>query len=320
MSALAVLPSTATTAITGDTLGGWDALVEQYLRHRLGQRTLSWASARNSRSHLTRFAELLADVPVHELAPEHIERWKESRSHLAASSRRGQFSTVRSFCAWLVKAGYLLTNPALEIPAPREPRSVCRAMNAEDVGAVLDIAPDSRGRAIVWLMLGMGLRCCEVAQLELGHWNRRAEEMTVRGKGSHERVVAVPGEVAAALLAYLDEHPATAGPLIRSYRRPGQALTADTLSGMVSEWMRAAGVKRASRDGVSAHALRATAASDILDACNDLRVVQEFLGHENLSTTAIYLRRAGLPKMRKAMADRRKYPRRPTQATLFGED
>jgi len=50
--------------------------------------------------------------------------------------------------------------------------------------------------------------------------------------------------------------------------------------------MRAAKVKqRAPRDGASAHALRATAASDVLDACGDLRVVQEMLGHQNLATT-----------------------------------
>lgn len=311
MTALAPSP------VTSPEVLAWEELAEQYLTHRLSQRSLAWSSSRNGRSHLARFVEVVADVPVHELRPEHIEAWKANRAHLAASTRRGQLSTVRTFCSWLVKTGHLLTNPTAEIPSIKVPRSVCRAMNPEDIGAVLDIAPDSRGRAIVWLMLGMGLRCCEVEYLELGHWDRRSGEMTVTGKGGHERVVAVQAEVSTAVLAYLDEYPATAGPLIRSFRKPGQRLRADTLSGMVSEWMRQAGVKRYPRDGVSAHALRATAASDILDACDDLRVVQEFLGHENLATTAIYLRRAELPKMRKAMAQRRKYPRKPEQPTLF---
>jgi len=152
-------------------------------------------------------------------------------------------------------------------------------------------------------MVGMGLRCCEVERLEMGQWDRRAQVMVVRGKGSHERALPVPVEVSAALAAYLAEHPAGSGPLVRSYRRP-TALAADTLSGMVSEWFRAAQVKRSARDGVSAHALRATAASDVLDVCGDLRVVQEMLGHQNLATTSIYLRRAGLPQMREAMSGR----------------
>lgn len=321
MSALAVLPDLTAPAPAGGSVTAVDRLTEQYVQHRLRQRTLSWASARNQRSHLARFAEVVGDTPAEELGVEDIERWLASRGELAAATRRGQFSTVRTFCGWLVRTGYLPTNPAHDVPAPREPRTVCRAMNEDDVGLLLEAVPDARGKAIVWLMVGMGLRCCEVQNLELGDWNRRSAEMAVRGKGSHERVVAVTDEVTGAVTAYLEEYPATAGPLIRSYRRPGRGLTADSLSGMVSEWMRAAGVKRRSRDGISAHALRATAASDVLDACGDLRVVREMLGHQNLSTTDIYLRRSSLPQMRAAMAGRKYQARpRPSQPRLFGDD
>jgi site-specific recombinase XerD len=73
----------------------------------------------------------------------------------------------------------------------------------------------------------------------------------------------------------------------------------------VQQWMVDAGLKRRPRDGVSAHSLRHTCASDVLDACHDLRVVQQMLGHQHLATTAIYLRRADLSQMRDAMAGRR---------------
>jgi site-specific recombinase XerD len=59
---------------------------------------------------------------------------------------------------------------------------------------------------------------------------------------------------------------------------------------------------------VSAHALRHTAASDVLDRCKDLRIVQQMLGHQHLATTAIYLRRASLVDMRTAMEGRRYEP------------
>ena len=65
-----------------------------------------------------------------------------------------------------------------------------------------------------------------------------------------------------------------------------------------------AGIKHRRRDGVSAHALRHTAASDVLDECGDLRVVQAMIGHIHLATTAVYLRRADLAQMREAMAGR----------------
>ena len=68
--------------------------------------------------------------------------------------------------------------------------------------------------------------------------------------------------------------------------------------------MRRAGVKRGNYDGVSGHALRHTAASDVLDRCGDLRQVQQMLGHSSLATTAIYLRRADAGQIRAAMEGR----------------
>jgi site-specific recombinase XerD len=68
--------------------------------------------------------------------------------------------------------------------------------------------------------------------------------------------------------------------------------------------MARAGVKRHAYDGVSGHALRHTAASDVLDECKDLRAVQQMLGHAQLSTTAIYLRRVSAESLRTAMGGR----------------
>jgi site-specific recombinase XerD len=114
--------------------------------------------------------------------------------------------------------------------------------------------------------------------------------------------------VTTALARVLDDWSAVAGvgagPLVRQERRRNERLSAETISTYVSRWMRTAGLKRSRWDGRSAHALRHTAASDVLDACHDLRVVQAMLGHEHLSSTSIYLRRASLGQMREAMEGR----------------
>lgn len=279
-------------------------VVHDYLTHRVGQGTLSPSTAPNHRSTLNGFARFCGSRPLAGLTRHDIEEWVASGADLRPSTRRSHFSNVRTFFKWAVREDLIETNPTADVPSPRQPRSVPRALHSNCVADLLTACPDVRGRAIVWLMVGMGLRCCEVSRFELSHWNRQACVLTVFGKGDNQRVLPVPAEVAAALDAYLAEFPTTSGPMIRSYRRPAAGLTADALSGMVSEWMRKALVKKAGRDGVSAHALRATAASDVLDMCGDLRVVQEMLGHQNLATTSIYLRRAGLPQMRSAMAGR----------------
>lgn len=109
---------------------------------------------------------------------------------------------------------------------------------------------------------------------------------------------------AQALEAYLAEWPATVGPMIRSTTPPFPALSLSALSHYMATWMYEAGIKHAPRDGVSGHALRHTAASDVLDNCQDLRVVQELLGHRSLQTSAVYLRRARIDTIRQAMEDR----------------
>lgn len=278
-------------------------LVAQYLEERVARGELDPMTARNHRSALAHFTTVVGTKPVARMNRADIEAWMETRAHLRPATRRSQFSYATTFCSWLVRQGHLKANPMDDFRPPRVPVGVPRALPPKAVAATLRHAPDARARAIVWLMVGQGLRCCEVANLDLDDWDRHRQHLTIRGKGDNERVLPMPTEVADALDVYLRESPAAFGPLIRS-KRTDQRLRADSISGMVSEWMRAAGVKRRSRDGRSAHAFRHTAASDVLDACNDLRVVQQMLGHQHLTTTTIYLRRASMGKMREAMAGR----------------
>jgi site-specific recombinase XerD len=158
--------------------------------------------------------------------------------------------------------------------------------------------------AVVALMLGCGLRCAEVATITVDDWDRRGEVLRVAGKGGHERIVPVPPDVAAALAGYLAHEPAAGdSPIVRARTHPG-GVRPDYLSQMVSRTMAAAGVKRAAWDRVSGHALRHTAATEVLDASGDLRVVQEMLGHQRLETTSVYLARAGVDRVRAAMLAR----------------
>lgn len=283
------------------TLGTY---VEQYLRQRVRSGTLTFKSARNHRSTLHGLAKVYGHRPIHSLGRSAVLAWASSLGNVRASTRRAQTSQVRGFLTWLAAEGIVKHNPACHLPKVHQPRPVPRALDADAFHKLWATVPDVRGQAIVMLMFGLGLRCVEISRLCIEDWSRRDSLIRVTGKGGHQRELPVPAPVLAAVAAYLNAYPATSGPLIRSYRDPVDPLTADTLSTMVSRWMADAGIKHASRDGVSAHALRHSAASDLLDACADLRVVQEFLGHAQLSSTSVYLRRAGTAKMRDAMTAR----------------
>lgn len=285
-------------------MGELGELADIYLRRRIRNGELDALTARNHRAVLASVTATYGDRPVKNFRRIHIDRWLETRGHLKPSTRRSQYSMVRCFTRWLLEEGRIAKDPMAGTRPPRQPRTVPRAMPAGDIGKLLRSVPDNRARAIVALMVGCGLRCCEVAWLKVEDWDRTGGVVRVVGKNGNERELPVPEMVHRHLRDYLVEYPATVGPLIRSYRLTWEPLRPQTISKMVADWMAAAGVKVTPRDGTSAHALRHTAASDVLDECGDLRVVQEMLGHQNLATTAIYLRRANLPQMRTAMEGR----------------
>ncbi len=280
-------------------------LVDHYLRERIARRDIAISTARNHRSALLLFAAALGDRDPSAISRADIERWLETRAGRRPSTARSQFSYVKTFLGWLVEEGLLQRNPCDRVKAPRVPRPAPRAMPRNTVGALLNVCPDARARAIVWLMVGMALRCCEVERLHVYDWDPSTATMHIRGKRNDERIIPVPEAVSEALSTYLTEHPPIGdGPLLRTYRRPNQPLRADTISGMVSSWMEAAGLKRGPRDGVSAHALRHTCASQAFERTKDVRVAQELLGHTNLAVTSRYIRPVGVEALREALADR----------------
>lgn len=229
-------------------------------------------------------------------------RWLESIGHLSPNSRRVHVSTIRCFVAWAAADGHVSQRALSLIPKVRSSRAVPRALNGDQAGRLVHSLALPKQRVVVGLMLWCGLRCAEVADLSVEDVNEREATMLVKGKGGHERMVCIPTEFAPILTEWLDIRRRLPGPLVLSSR--GGRYTPHTVSTLVAKWMRSAGVKVAARDGRSAHALRHTAASDVLDQGHPITAVQQMLGHAHLATTAIYLRRARLEDLRKAMGGR----------------
>lgn len=241
--------------------------------------------------------------PAKQLTRRQIERWLATLSHLAPNSRAAYYASVRQFCRWLTAEGIIDRDPTTGIPAPKRPRSVPRAQPADVIARCFAACRDDRERLIVAMEVGMGLRRGEVAGARWEHYDEPDGILLVRGKGSHERDLPVVTEVR--VLLGRQPHRRAHGPIIESRLSPGAPISAERVGRIVLDVMRRAGVKHAPYDGISGHALRHTAASDVLDHCHDLRVVQAMLGHAHLSSTSIYLRRASLGAMREAMEGRR---------------
>jgi len=284
-----------------------DVLADDWVGGRYARGEIGARSGAVERSRLEGLVRAHGERLAGDLDRTCLLAWQASIGHLAPATRRSYLSTAVGFCRWMVIEGHLVTDPTLGLVRVREPRRVPRTLRAADVAAVLAVCADRRAAAVVWLMVGAGLRCVEVSNLDVADYDAPEATLHVRGKGGHERVLPVPGPVGAALDAYLAERGRGAGPLVRATGSKGAAsgrLSARWLSQWVGRLMADAGV-HAPGDGRAAHSLRRTAASDCLDACRDVRLVQQMLGHASLATTQVYLRRASLDQLRDAMEGRR---------------
>jgi site-specific recombinase XerD len=275
----------------------------RYVTGRRRRGEITAATVANHRGHLGWFVTAHGRRPMEFLGKATVHRWAEATAHLSASTRRGHVSTVRHFLLWMAEEGLCNGKIVVYLPKVKAPREVPRAFSFDDAKAALAAAPDRRGRAIVALMLYEGMRCCEVANLDCEDYDRVRQTLLVTGKLGNQRVLPVGTECAVILGRWLDERGFTRGPVFtsRQHGREGERLLAQTVSKLVADWFTAAGLKMRRGDGRSAHALRHTAASDALDAGVNLRVVQNFLGHQNLGTTSIYLRRAALGDLQAAV-------------------
>ena len=266
-------------------------LTHRYVLERRRRGELGPHTWRVHDSVLRRFAVTVGTKPPRKLSRRDIDRYLETVGHLAPATRRNRVSIVRGFCRWLADNGHVSSDPMHGLRPPRPPRSVPRALSREQVTAALGAAGDQRSRLVIVLMVQQGLRRAEVAGLQVGDLDIAHRQMRVVGKGGHERFVWITDETVRELKLYLDEHPASDGPLIRSYLCPHCPVGATYIGRIVARALYAAGVKHAPRDGISGHALRHTAATDMLRHGAHVRDVQAVLGHAHLVTTERYLPR-----------------------------
>jgi integrase len=264
--------------------------IAAYAADRRDRGEISGTSARQLAWRLRLLAHTWPDLEVAELERAHILAWQATVGDQAPATRRGYLSTLKTFCGWAIDNDLLTVDPSARLAKVREPRAEPRHLSAGRVARLNMVLPDDRARLIVALMVELGLRCVEVARLVVTDWDNSAAELRVVGKGGHVRYGQVLDDVAVMLERRCAGR---SGPIV--------GLSANRISMLVSRWMDAAGIKGGRYDGVSAHALRHTAASNLLDGCGNVRLVQEFLGHASLATTERYLRRHSAAEMRAAM-------------------
>lgn len=265
-----------------------------YLRdvRQLSSHTLS--NYRRDLLALQHFCDARGRACNAELVEADIRAWVAQLHHrgLAASSIQRSLSAARSYFNWLSREQGERHNPAAAVQAPRKPRKLPKAMDADQVDRYLQFEDDTpvarRDRAIAELFYSSGLRLAELAAIDLGDIDRHNQLLTVTGKGQRTRTVPVGRLALAAIDQWLQVRGEFAGghgeqPALFLSQR-GTRISARSIQSRLRLQGRRAGMSQ----DVHPHMLRHSFASHMLESSGDLRAVQELLGHANISTTQIY--------------------------------
>ena len=278
----------------------------QYLRHERGQsdntaktyaallgKFTAWAATQNlthwksvGLNHLMAFLQ-------HERARPLADEPEESIKRLSSESVYLEIAALRAFYRYAENEKLLPVNVAENLSLPRRWKRLPKALSNEEISKLLTPetpeTPESLcDQAILELAYASGLRLSELKNLRLEQLHLDAGFINVIGKGNKERVVPVGRKAVESLNRYIE----AGRPKLVTPKSPANVFLTKrgTLFASVTLWLhvknrvRRAGVER----NMTPHMLRHSFATHLLEHGADLRVIQELLGHANISTTEIY--------------------------------
>ena len=286
-----------------------DDYIEQFSLYLEGERGLSPYTVRNYRTDLFPYLDFLEDRGVDDLAAVNRNLLREyvfwlntkRRFSHAGTIKYGHdmrsvsrmISVLRTFYKFLVREGWVDTNPVARLRLPKLDKKYPKFLSPQQASSLVE-APQGptpkglRDRALLELIYATGLRVSEVVSLDVDHFEDGNREIRVLGKGSKERDVVAGKQALQAVARYL-----THGRPKLSTDRKNRALFLNGRGGRLSarsvqSLVRKYSLEQGLHDPAHPHTLRHSFATHLLDGGADLRVVQELLGHESLGTTQIY--------------------------------
>jgi integrase/recombinase XerC len=288
--------------------GGPLAAVGGFLDHLARERQLSPHTVEAYRKDLADLGAFLTDHlgsaawewgAVDRLALRGFLGWC-ARRRLSRRTAARKLSAARSFFRFLHLEEAIESNPTRGMRAPRAEKRLPGHLDGREVDALFALVEaraaenalaGTRDLVMLELLYGSGLRLAELHGLDVPDLDLVGEQVKVRGKGRKERIVPLTRAAVAALRRYEPRRAeALAGRTPAADRRAlllsarGRRLSQRAIQNVVGGLLEAA----AAGKGLSAHSLRHSFATHLLDAGADLMAVKELLGHVSLSTTRIY--------------------------------
>jgi integrase/recombinase XerD len=274
-----------------------EKLIDSFIRHLATERGLSDAyqlSVRQSLDALAGWLKTKGRPPV-EVGTDELSAFltKRKGDGLNAASLRIATVHLKIFFRWLASRGGLAMDPAEPLLAPRPDQTLPETLHPAEVAKLIESTDPTahlgrRDLAILELFYASGLRLSELCGLRLEMVDLDEGFLRVTGKGNKTRVTRFGGKARDSLVDYLaNERPGlvtrrTSSHVFLSVR--GGPLSPDRVRQIVKHRAKMAGIDQT----MYPHLLRHSFATHLLEGGADLRVIQELLGHADISTTQIY--------------------------------
>lgn len=268
--------------------------LNDYLQHLTFERGLSTLTLQNYARDIKLLESLLENTSFDQVQNTQIRRFIAT---LHSRGRSGK-TIARALSAWRGFYDYLIhhkgytQNPITGLRAPKTPKTLPQALSTDQAVKFVDIKGggllEQRDHAILELFYSSGLRLAELVNLDITMLDFSEGTVTVTGKGNKTRIVPMGSHAMDAIQTWIQRRAlikiADANPNALFVTQQGRRITPRAVQYRVKEWS----IKQGINTSMHPHLLRHSFATHVLQSSQDLRAVQEMLGHANISTTQVY--------------------------------
>lgn len=267
--------------------------IAQYLEYLQAERGLALNTIDAYRRDLTAFCDFLLDT-------EKIDEFEKiKRIHIncyikilhdnnySPTSVTRKIASIRGWFRWLSANEIISQDPSLGIELPRLTKKLPRVISVSEIEEMLNNKLDETQQVIIELLYGAGLRVSELIGLELNNIELSSRYVRCIGKGSKERIIPIGEKAQKAIAGYLKIRQI----LIKKYKLETKQFLIKENGHLMTRQDVYVFIKQQGellRKHISPHTLRHSFATHMLENGADLRVVQELLGHSDVSTTQLY--------------------------------
>jgi len=268
--------------------------LDDYIQHLTFERGLSPLTCKNYTRDIQLLESLVENADLKFVTIQQVRRLigtLHSRD-LSSTSIARALSAWRGFYDYLIQHKGFTQNPVIGLRAPKAAKTLPQALSVDQAIKFVDIQGDGildvRDHAMLELFYSSGLRLAELVSLDIGMLDFSEGTVTVTGKGNKTRIVPLGSHAISALQVWLQQRADIKlddkGKNAVFVTQKGGRITARAVQYRVKTWA----IKQGININMHPHLLRHSFATHVLQSSQDLRAVQEMLGHANISTTQVY--------------------------------